>query len=356
MNTNTEVFRNNRMATGTSLRSTVRVDCNELSASFFRFAREHAEELPPTGIGNRLGKAMIADHPLDIQLFNGDDAEMINELSGFLVDEVMSAVGNALVNTAYYLSGLSSLRCALLKFAQLPLGFRQCLFVHPEEAEIGNLLPGRHGSERCQPDINTHSFIRCRQWFRLVLNRKRSVPLVTLAPDGACTDFSKDWTMDFNSDITHFSEFKTAVNSEAELSVGEAIIAVKALEARISRILTSLDPTKESSKAFVQPVSHVLEYLGVDSAESGTFRLKFRDTLALLEIRKAFLLLFPSSLAFLKELIIEPATFIKLGLKQCGLMLGGEQSIFKSFLHYVVLYLKYARISIRGGRLIHPQL
>jgi hypothetical protein len=138
--------------------------------------------------------------------------------------------------------------------------------------------------------------------------------------------------LDFN--ITHFSQFETAIKGKPKLSVGETIVSAVPLESGIARGLPSLHSPKESTKCLVQPVSHILKNLGVDVVKTGAFLFKLSDSLALFEIRKRFSFLLPSISTFFKQLVIQPATFIKLGLQKISLMLGGIESIFKGFVHY----------------------
>ena len=57
------------------LRRVGRVDFDQRSASFFRFAREMIKELRPGRVTDAFGKTMIVNHPIDMQIFNTDDPE-----------------------------------------------------------------------------------------------------------------------------------------------------------------------------------------------------------------------------------------------------------------------------------------
>ena len=62
------------MSTGAARLTRIgRIDFDERSASFFRFARELGKECRPRGICNALGKTMIVNHAVDLQVF---DTEM----------------------------------------------------------------------------------------------------------------------------------------------------------------------------------------------------------------------------------------------------------------------------------------
>ena len=138
---------------------------------------------------------------------------------------------------------------------------------------------------------------------------------------------------DFHS--ANFGEGKIAtLNCESRLGIGEATISVIAPETRITGLLlASLNTAKETPKGFVQSISYVLKHLGVGVFQTRAFRFEFCYPFTLREIRKPLLLLLPAITAFFKQLVIEPATFIKLPLKQSSLMFGGLESIFKASVH-----------------------
>src|SRR5213083_1558479 len=70
-----------------------RIDFDERSASFFRFARELGKECRPRGICNAFGKTMIMRHAVDHQVLHGNQAKGLDDLAAFLVREVLSTPG-----------------------------------------------------------------------------------------------------------------------------------------------------------------------------------------------------------------------------------------------------------------------
>src|SRR5438093_1078122 len=83
------------------LRRIGRIDFDERSASFCRFARELGKECRPRGICNAFGKTMIMRHPLNMQVFDTDDAETINDLTAVLMGEVLTSPGNAFMDAGH---------------------------------------------------------------------------------------------------------------------------------------------------------------------------------------------------------------------------------------------------------------
>ena len=161
--------------------------------------------------------------------------------------------------------------------------------------------------------------------------------------------------MELDFDTANFSQFKvTILNLKAKLGIGEAIISIIAFEPGVSWLFARLNPSKERLKSLIQSIGYILKHLGIDTAETGAFRFKLRDTLALLEIRQTFLLLFPAITAIFQELVIQPATLIKLYLKEFSLMLSGIQTVFKALSHQGIVYLKNTEVvNTKTGGLAH---
>src|SRR5436190_3382352 len=69
-----------------------RVDFDELSASFFRFARELTKECRPRGICNAFGKTMGMPYAVHCEVFYSNDSELVNDLTVFLMREIVTYI------------------------------------------------------------------------------------------------------------------------------------------------------------------------------------------------------------------------------------------------------------------------
>src|SRR5450759_5196631 len=74
-----------------------RIDFDEHSASFFRFARELVKELRPRRVTDALGQTMGVNHPIDVEIFDTDHPELIDDLSTLLMGEIVAAPFSSLV-------------------------------------------------------------------------------------------------------------------------------------------------------------------------------------------------------------------------------------------------------------------
>src|SRR5437763_261570 len=89
------------------LRRIGRVDLEELSASFFRFAGQLGEKGRPCRVTDAFRQTMIMNHPVDRQVFNGNDAESVNDGTRLLMSEIVAPELDPLVNTSYDLAMLA---------------------------------------------------------------------------------------------------------------------------------------------------------------------------------------------------------------------------------------------------------
>src|SRR5947208_1652111 len=84
--------------------------------------------------------------------------------------------------------------------------------------------------------------------------------------DGSCFDGSLYLSMQFDLDRAELGKADTAVMGQGKascLGIGEGIVAVPALKARIARFLTTLDTSEKCIEGFLQTQEHVLKHLGI---------------------------------------------------------------------------------------------
>lgn len=82
--------------------------------------------LTPRGITDAFGKAVILEHPANVQLLKDDDAEFINKVAAQLMSKVPALVSDSLMHARGYLAPLASFwrafgRCA--QFLRLAIMF-----------------------------------------------------------------------------------------------------------------------------------------------------------------------------------------------------------------------------------------
>src|SRR5437879_3122855 len=99
-------------------------------------------------------------HILDVQLFNHNQTEAVDQSSGSLVNEVMAAVANALMDTTNNLFGLVTCFASMLvlNFIEFSLHFGKCFLVLAKETWILDKLTIGESDELLQTNVHTDLF------------------------------------------------------------------------------------------------------------------------------------------------------------------------------------------------------
>jgi hypothetical protein len=217
-----------------------RVHSDEPSASFFRFAREMIKELRPGRVTDAFRKTMIVNHPIDMQIFNTDGPERVDNLARVLMREVVASPFGSFMPSRDDLTMHAPLFRSLLQSGMLALHLRQCLFFTAKETRVGNFFSAREGGKGFESNINAHGTIILWQSLWFTLHRKGDVPFSGRgAMNGTGLDRAFDLSMVDHFDRSNLREADTVVVSDAEatLRIGDAIVATIAFKTRIARFL-----------------------------------------------------------------------------------------------------------------------
>ncbi len=144
------------MTPATILRRMGRVDFEERSASFFRFARKVLKELRPRRVRNTFCQTLIVDHPIHVQIFNTDGPERVDHLATVLMREVVASPFGSFMHTSDHFAMRAPLFRAFLQSAMLALHFCQCLFFFAQGTRVGNFLPIGERCKGFETNINTN--------------------------------------------------------------------------------------------------------------------------------------------------------------------------------------------------------
>src|SRR5258708_30955237 len=109
------------MAPAALLRGVGGIDFDQRPASFFRFAEQVRKEGRPCRIMNALRQTMIVNHAVDMQVFHTDDPICIDNLTAFLMGEVLPSPRNPLMDTCHGFAMLTPLGTSLRKFRMFAL-------------------------------------------------------------------------------------------------------------------------------------------------------------------------------------------------------------------------------------------
>jgi hypothetical protein len=317
-----------------------RVDFDELSASLFRFARQLSKECRPRGICNAFSETMVMDHTVDREVFHTDGPEAINDLSTFLMGEIIAPEPYTFMDPCHGFSVLTTLRRPFSKFAMLTLHFCQGLLFLAEKAGMGDFRSIREGRKGFESHINPHLGRIFRQPFRFTLHREGDVPLASgSTSDGTGLDLAPDGPVVDHLDGADLREADPVIMSETEarLRKGEGVIAMCPTETRKARLLTGFAASKEGFEGQVNTHRHILQDLRMDCLKRETILLQDREGIDLSIERESLACLLVGVLALFQQVIIEPTTLLEGLIELVQLFLGWIDAILKHFMYIVLV-------------------
>lgn len=326
-----EGFRRVRSA-GACLTRATRVNLHELSASVFSFVGNQVEKGSPSGIPDRL-RQHSTGKSLDVQIFDGNQAVIINQPTTNLVVKVCALVANVKVRALQKLNGFTSVIATFLSSGNLALCASQFRLGFSVPVWIVNLYSVAQSGECGQTNINADLFNRRGQRFWRAFNRKANVPASGFALDRDSLDSSLNGTMQLDLDESDALQAQFEVSQLAPVAIRRVCDAVETrmrLEARESGFLFCFDATKESLERLVNAAQHILTAGG-----TGEFcvscRANLRQLFRLGVVVDALAVDAPRIPALLQRGVVEPTRFAELGSQQCVLRLRRIQAGLKGF-------------------------
>ena len=201
---------------------------------------------------------MVLDHAYDIQFLNGDHAEAVDDLTSGLVNKVMAAIANPLMDTGNNFLRLPSFSGATNLFCQLPLGFGEGFLITAKEARVLDILAIGQRGECFQANVYSDSFLGWWQQFGADFAGEAGVPFMTNAANGTGFDCAVNRAVQTNGYVANLRQAQSALlEPEPALRIGERVVSV-AFNARKAWCLSCLDPAEEGVEGEVNADSDVL--------------------------------------------------------------------------------------------------
>jgi hypothetical protein len=343
------------MAPATLLTSVGGVHLHKQSASFFRFAQKSVEKPCPRGIVNAFGETMSMNQTVDVQVLHTDHPKAVNDLTAFLVREIVTAERDTLMHTSNDFAMLPALGRAFGQLGVRALDACQRLLFLAKKPGVLNRFPRRQGSKRLESDINPDVRIGWLKALGFTLDRETHVPLPGAAlVDGTGFHRALDGPVIDHLDRANLGEGHAVIMGDAEpaLREGETIVAVCALEAREAWLLSCLASSEKGFERQVKTHRDILQDLRMDPFKRGA--LVFQQGIGgLLSIaRQTLALVLIGMFALLQQVVIEPPALFKRVVELRFLFLGRVESVLKHLKH--VHMLCFIRTTVKGARGTHP--
>ena len=302
--------------------------------------REKCSELRPRRILDTFGEAMIVDHPIDRQVFDGNHIEAVDQATTLLMSKVRAPVPDPLMDTRHNPPAFPAFRGALGGSRQFPLRALQVFFIRAQELWAWDTFPSREGGKTQQAHVNAYRFSRGWEWLYGHFARYRHVPLARRrATDGARFRCAFQGAMLHNAQRSNLRQLQDAIGQLTAVSIlreGHRIVTAIATETRIAWFaFAGFTPPKVCLEGQVNPHRDVLQDLRVYVAQLRTVRLEVRQGGLLSVVGQRLLSFLPSTLPVLKEVVVQTPAFLKLILQEVRLFFCWLQSVFHRFRHVI---------------------
>lgn len=242
------------------LGSAARIDQDELDPGACSLVVEHRGQLCPRSIVDVLGEHP-ARHAFDVEIFNRDTTEAVDQVATDLMQHVAPTVGDArLISRQCGLALASDVRSTLAP-RQRSLAPSEALgsFLGPA-GPVYRFAIGQ-GHKRCKTKVKANA-IRSRTVDDFNLDGEHHVPLASL-PSEDCSlwlgrQFAVPLHLDFagyahDGELARLAKRQTIANAEIS-----GLVSGGCAEPRKARLLASLDPLKERLERLVQLAQNLL--------------------------------------------------------------------------------------------------
>lgn len=231
-----------------------------------RFVLAHAAKCAPAAVADGLGEAVVLDHALDIQVFQPDNAMLVDQAVAELVKEVLTLPGHTPVLAGYRDAGLVPVGAALLLAGQASLQAFQLAFRPAQVLRMLDLLPGGQDGEVLEADIDAD------RWPAVVFGQfdlhfalDRRVELAALGSRyGDVLRRPFHAAVEDSPDPAHLGKIDALAVETETLRVADSLLIVSGLEARV---LSSL--LEEVLVGSVEVFQLLLQDLGVGVSQPG---------------------------------------------------------------------------------------
>ncbi len=232
----------------------------------------------PGRISNTFGELRVPDHVAHHQSLDGDEPEPLDQQGNLLLNEILPAVADALMDARYHLAPLLLCWRFAPGLGQLALRFGKGFFFLAEEAGIVDVLVCGEIGKGLEPHINADLFRRGEQALGLhFAAADRDVPLARgRAFDNGSLGRALDRAMHDHLHLPKLGKHELALTGESKavpvLLEGEAIIAKARPKAGIAWLLARLAPAEKGGESQINPLDRILHDLRVDFSQ---FRADF---------------------------------------------------------------------------------
>ena len=220
---------------------------------------------------------------------------------------------------------------------------------------LATFMPGAEGGEGLESYVNADVLtgLRQRRWLS-TFTREAHIPLAgTPAADGGRLGHAIQRAMqdDFHlPDVgdTQPLRLRVQLAADGNLRKCEAIVTVLAPKAWIARCLSHFDAAEERLEGEVNAHGDILQHLRLNACQRRPFGFQRGQARSLIVVTQRLLPLFPSIAPFRKQVVVQPATLLKLLIKEALLLLVRIEAILECLKHRCSTCLRLACCQAQG--------
>lgn len=287
------------------------------------------EKLRPRHIQNAFCQTVISDHVGNLQLFDGNPVETVNQLLRLFVVKILARAGDLAVRQRNFLPGFLTVRAALFLLAQTALQLRQLVRRVLQMARIGYRFARAQGGELFDAYIHTHALPCLGQGFRLGhLTDQQSKPAICAPRNAQLFNRAFKGTAQSHATTPNTWDcepvtFQRAAALRFNL-LRKRVIAITRLEARETRLPfgRTLEKRRES---FVQAFQGVSLNGAQTGFHTGQFVPRFGQLTRLLVEADTFAGLPVETDPLLQRAVVDEAGIIQRALTGGNKLLPGAQ-------------------------------
>jgi hypothetical protein len=273
--TNAQVFLHHAPTPTAHLRRVGGVYARDCTASIRSFAVQQRVEHPQACIVRRQREGAIAEHQIEVQIFQRNCAVAVHQRRRDLVPEVFTGVGDVFVQKRNLTTCFASAVTALLATRRAALRSSKFRERTAQPARVVNSCPIGKRKQAQQSDISGDGRLTIRHKFRRwYFQLQIDVPTACFALEDdmldRCTSGQRAMKLDLQvPNPLHVQQHALVVLRQLHtIAVGvfDTVEAVVRLEAWVSRCLACLETAKEGGIGFVEPTQQVLKAAGIQVA------------------------------------------------------------------------------------------
>lgn len=235
------------------------INFHKHAPSIFRFVREHKQKVRPPSIVDRL-REHPARQSFDVQIFNGNQAVLINDLPRLFMVKVPALIANVVVKALKQNRSLAPAVRPFLSPLNPSLQASHLCLRGPKPTRVFYRSSIAQGGEAAQADINADHIGIERQRSGRALHYEQSKPPSSFTLHRESLNCAVKWSMQLDPNAANLRQAQPITRDGlSSLPKRHAVVAPGRSKTRVAWILRSFNAPKERLEREIDALQHVLK-------------------------------------------------------------------------------------------------